>query len=93
MLILSISMCIHIINNYRLNINQNNFSERLNFTIKKMFWPCLYTVLTTIVAFGSLLFSDIKPVIDSTFRFEDLPGALNYMKKGNHVGKIVLDFD
>ena len=37
--------------------------------------------------------SHIKPVIDSTFRFEDLPGALNYMKKGNHVGKIVLDFD
>ena len=29
-----------------------------------MFWPCFYTALTTIVAFGSLLFSDIKPVID-----------------------------
>ena len=31
MLILSISMCIHIINNYRLNvINQNNFTITLN---------------------------------------------------------------
>ena len=29
-----------------------------------MFWPCFYTALTTIVAFGSLIFSDIKPVID-----------------------------
>ena len=37
--------------------------------------------------------SHIKPVIGSTFRFEDLPGSLNYMKKGNHLGKIVLDFD
>jgi predicted RND superfamily exporter protein len=29
-----------------------------------MIWPCLYTALTTIVAFASLIFSDIKPVID-----------------------------
>ena len=29
-----------------------------------MFWPCFYTVLTTIVAFASLIISDIKPIID-----------------------------
>ena len=29
-----------------------------------MVWPCLYTALTTIVAFASLILSDIKPVID-----------------------------
>ena len=29
-----------------------------------MIWPCLYTALTTVVAFASLVFSDIKPVID-----------------------------
>ena len=29
-----------------------------------MFWPILYTVLTTIIAFLSLVFSEIKPVID-----------------------------
>ena len=29
-----------------------------------MFWPILYTVLTTIFAFLSLIFSGIKPVID-----------------------------
>ena len=29
-----------------------------------MFWPILYTVLTTIFAFLSLIFSGIKPIID-----------------------------
>ena len=29
-----------------------------------MFWPILYTVLTTICAFLSLIFSNIKPIID-----------------------------
>ena len=65
MLILSISMNIHIINRYRINYSENtNYLNSLNLTIKNMFYPCLYTSLTTIVAFGSLLFSDIKPVID-----------------------------
>ena len=31
---------------------------------KKMFLPILYTVLTTICAFMSLIFSGIKPIID-----------------------------
>ena len=61
MLILSISMNIHIINNYRINYFNN---LKLEYTIKKMFLPCFYTVLTTIVAFGSLLFSKIKPIMD-----------------------------
>lgn len=60
MLILSISMNIHIINHYKLNYQIQNIYQ----TIKKMFWPCFYTTLTTIVAFGSLLFSNIKPIID-----------------------------
>ena len=64
MLILSISMNIHIINRYRINYSNNDHSTCLGLTMKNMFYPCLYTCLTTIVAFGSLLFSDIKPVID-----------------------------
>jgi predicted RND superfamily exporter protein len=32
--------------------------------MRKMVWPCFYTALTTILAFGSLVFSSIKPVID-----------------------------
>ena len=33
-------------------------------TIEKMVWPIIYTVLTTICAFLSLVFSGIKPIID-----------------------------
>ena len=33
-------------------------------TTEKMFWPIIYTVLTTICAFLSLIFSEIKPIID-----------------------------
>ena len=29
-----------------------------------MVWPCLYTALTTIMAFSSLVVSGIKPIID-----------------------------
>ncbi len=64
MLILSISMNIHIINNYSINFLNPKITNKLLHTSKIMFWPCFYTALTTIVAFGSLLFSDIKPVID-----------------------------
>jgi len=64
MLILSISMNIHIINNYSINFINPKITNKLLHTAKVMFWPCFYTALTTIVAFGSLLFSDIKPVID-----------------------------
>ena len=64
MLILSISMNIHIINHYKLNYFNDDIQYKLKYTITKMFWPCLYTSLTTIVAFGSLLFSNIKPIID-----------------------------
>ena len=58
MFILSISMKIHILNNYLLI--ENNIEK----TINSMFWPCFYTFLTTVVAFLSLVISDIKPIID-----------------------------
>ncbi len=58
MFILSISMNIHILNNF-LNNNNNLFQ-----CLKIMIWPCFYTFLTTVVAFLSLIISDIKPVID-----------------------------
>ncbi len=59
--ILSISMNIHIINYYRLLDYDRSILKK---TLKKMFWPCLYTTLTTIVAFSSLIITDIKPIID-----------------------------
>lgn len=32
----------------------------------------------------------IEPVIDRTFRFDELPDALRYMERGEHFGKIVV---
>ena len=64
-------------------------------TTEKMFWPILYTVLTTICAFLSLIFSEIKPIIDfgwmMTFglmtsfiiTFTLLPTLLNFVKDSN----------
>ena len=56
--ILSISMNIHIINYYRLLDVKSDI--KIQTTFSKMFWPCFYTSLTTIVAFGSLIITDIK---------------------------------
>ena len=67
MLILNMAMNIHVTVRF-LQIKK----EFENFSIKdavyeassKMFLPILYTVLTTICAFLSLIFSGIKPIID-----------------------------
>ncbi len=66
MLILTLSMNIHIIVRYRQIYSSSIQDKRLSIikTTQKMIWPCLYTALTTIVAFASLIFSDIKPVMD-----------------------------
>ena len=67
MLILTMAMNIHISTRF-LQLKKNHPSktnlEMLILTSGKMFWPILYTVLTTIIAFLSLIFSGIKPVID-----------------------------
>ena len=66
MLILTLSMNIHIIVRYRqiYSSSEHDKYQSLLQTTQKMIWPCLYTALTTIVAFASLIFSDIKPVMD-----------------------------
>ena len=67
MLILTMAMNIHMSVRY-LQIKKNNSdipnSSIILITTAKMFWPILYTVLTTICAFLSLIFSEIKPIID-----------------------------
>ena len=66
MLILTLSMNIHLIVRYRqvsTNISNTQY-DNICETTSKMVRPCLYTALTTMVAFASLIFSDIKPVID-----------------------------
>jgi predicted RND superfamily exporter protein len=65
MLILTLSMNIHLIVRYRqLSSSYTNQYDAIRMTTRQMVRPCLYTALTTIVAFASLIFSDIKPVID-----------------------------
>ena len=67
MLILTMAMNIHMSTRF-LQLKENNLNkstfELISLTTKKMFWPILYTVLTTIIAFLSLIFSEIKPIID-----------------------------
>ena len=67
MLILTMAMNIHMSTRF-LQLRKNNpnlkNSEIIFMTTSKMFWPIIYTALTTICAFLSLIFSEIKPVID-----------------------------
>ena len=67
MLILTMAMNIHMSTRF-LQIRESNPKmntlELISLTTGKMFWPILYTVLTTIIAFLSLIFSEIKPIID-----------------------------
>ena len=67
MLILTMAMNIHMSTRFlqlKENFPNKNISDLLILTTKKMFWPILYTVMTTIIAFLSLIFSEIKPIID-----------------------------
>ncbi len=67
MLILTMAMNIHISTRFlqlKEDNPEKNISDLITLTTKKMFWPILYTALTTIIAFLSLIFSEIKPIID-----------------------------
>ena len=67
MLILTMAMNIHMGTRFlqlKKNYPELKNSEIILMTTSKMFWPILYTVLTTICAFLSLILSEIKPVID-----------------------------
>ena len=67
MLILTMAMNIHMSTRFlqlrKIHLSKNNL-EIITLTTNKMFWPILYTVLTTVIAFLSLIFSEIKPIID-----------------------------
>ncbi len=67
LLIITLSMTIHIVVRYReyQRLKPANTPAQLAFdTVTAMAKPCLYMALTTIVAFGSLTLSGIRPVID-----------------------------
>ena len=67
LLIISLALTIHLIVRYReLHASNTHMDQRqlVSDTVSSMIKPCLYTVLTTIVAFTSLVVSNIRPVID-----------------------------
>ena len=98
MLILTMAMNIHMSTRF-LQLKQKNptknIFEIITLTTNKMFWPILYTVLTTIIAFLSLIFSEIKPIIDFGWMmtlglitsfiitFTLLPCLINFVSKDN----------
>ena len=98
MLILTMAMNIHISTRFlqlRKSYPSKTNLEILSLTTVKMFWPIFYTVLTTVIAFLSLIFSGIKPIIDfgwmMTFglitsfiiTFSLLPTLLNFVTTKN----------
>ncbi len=67
LLILTLAITIHLVVRYReLHAKNSGWSQHqlVMRTVTMMVLPCLYTSLTTMVAFVSLVVSDIKPVID-----------------------------
>ena len=98
MLILTMAMNIHMSTRFlqlREENPEKNIFELITLTTNKMFWPILYTVLTTIIAFLSLIFSEIKPIIDFGWMmtlglitsfiitFTLLPSLINFVPKEN----------
>ena len=98
MLILTMAMNIHMSTRFlqlKENFPSKNILELIILTTSKMYWPILYTVLTTIIAFLSLIFSEIKPIIDFGWMmtlglitsfiitFTLLPTLINFVPKEN----------
>ncbi len=66
LLIITISLTVHLMVRYRELRTTRHFSNHdklLRHAVLSMFRPCLYTALTTAVAFGSLVVSGILPII------------------------------
>ena len=100
MLILNMAMNIHLTVRFlqmKKEFPQLSKDEVIYESSKKMMLPILYTVLTTICAFLSLIFSGIKPIIDFGWMmtlglivsliitFLLLPSLLNIFSKENEI--------
>ena len=101
MLILNMAMNIHLTVRYlqlKKEFPQLSKNEAIFEASKKMMLPILYTVLTTICAFLSLVFSGIKPIIDFGWMmtlgllisflvtFLLLPSLINLLSSNNEIG-------
>lgn len=99
LLIITLSLVIHLIVRYRelAEIDADTTQlELISETVRSKFVPCIYTAVTTMVAFGSLLVSGIRPVIDFGWMmvigitisfilaFTLFPAALILMRRQNH---------
>lgn len=99
LLIITLSLVIHLIVRYRELAEINAETKQLELiseTVRSKFVPCIYTAVTTMVAFGSLLVSGIRPVIDFGWMmvigitisfilaFTLFPAALVLMPRQNH---------
>ena len=98
MLILTMAMNIHMSTRFlqlKEKFSEKDIFEIIILTTSKMFWPIFYTVLTTVIAFLSLIFSEIKPIIDFGWMmtmglitsfiitFTLLPTLINFVPKDN----------
>ena len=67
LLIITLSLIIHLVVRYReiaIIRPEADQHQLVRETVHSKFAPCFYTAITTMVAFGSLLVSGIRPVID-----------------------------
>ena len=67
LLIICIAMSIHVVVRFREIYAGNPLMDKRNLmleTVRHVAVPCLYTSLTTMVGFGSLIVSQIRPVMD-----------------------------
>lgn len=102
LLIITLSITIHLIVRYRELLHSSPDDSQYQLVSKTMRYmakPCLYTTLTTNVAFASLVVSGIRPVIDFgwmmtigvsmalVLSFVLLPAVLLLMKKPNLTAK------
>ena len=98
MLILTMAMNIHMSTRFlqlSKKFPKKSKTSIIIMTTSNMYWPILYTVLTTICAFLSLIFSEIKPIIDFGWMmtmglvtsfivtFSLLPTLLNFVESSN----------
>lgn len=102
LLIITLALTIYLIVRYRelhREFPDNSQLDLVRETVNSMARPCLYTVLTTIVAFTSLVVSNIRPVIDFgwtmtmgitlaiTLAFIIIPAGMMIFGKGSNDSK------
>lgn len=102
LLIITLALTIHLIVRYRemqLEHPDRDQIQLVRDTVAYMARPCLYTVLTTVVAFVSLVVSDIRPVIDFgwmmtlgillalSLAFVVIPAGMMLLGKGRNTDK------